>query len=81
MRIKKEQKIDQSQSSYGTNDQYTTVDFVVMTKELVKAGQNADSSKTTDVFFNSEVEYLIVGKKIQINNCSWYKLYSRLCCC
>ena len=40
----------------GAKDQYTTVDFGAMTKELAKAGQNADSSKTTDIFFNSEVE-------------------------
>ena len=29
----------------GTNDQYTTVDFGAMTKELVKAAKEADSSK------------------------------------
>jgi malate dehydrogenase (quinone) len=40
----------------GTNDQYTTVDFGEMSKELVKAGQGANSEKITDVFFNSEVE-------------------------
>ena len=40
----------------GAKDQYTTVDFGAMTKELAKAGQNADSTKTTDIFFNSEVE-------------------------
>jgi malate dehydrogenase (quinone) len=51
----------------GTDDQYTTVDFGAMTKELVKAGQNADSSKTTDVFFNSEVEEIEkVGNKFKL---------------
>ena len=40
----------------GTNNQYTTVDFGAMTKELVKAAKEADSSKTTDVFFNQEVD-------------------------
>ena len=51
----------------GTNDQYTTVDFGEMTKELVKAGQGADSSKTTDVFFNSEVEDIEkIGDKFKL---------------
>ncbi|MFW0696981.1 FAD-dependent oxidoreductase, partial [Aliarcobacter butzleri] len=41
--------------------------FGMMTKELVKAGQNADSSKTTDVFFNCEVEEIEqVGKKFKL---------------
>lgn len=51
----------------GTNDQYTTVDFGEMTKELVKAGQTADASKKTDVYFNSEAEEIVkVGDKFKI---------------
>lgn len=51
----------------GASDQYTTVDFGEMTKELVKAGQNADASKKTDVYFNSEAEEIIkVGDKFKI---------------
>ncbi|AXX89127.1 malate:quinone oxidoreductase [Arcobacter suis] len=51
----------------GAKDQYTTVDFGAMTKELAKAGQNADTSKTTDIFFNSEVEEIEkVGNKYKL---------------
>ena len=51
----------------GAKDQYTTVDFGAMTKELAKAGQNADSTKTTDIFFNSEVEDIEkVGEKYKL---------------
>lgn len=51
----------------GAKDQYTTVDFGAMTKELAKAGQNADKSKTTDIFFNSEVEDIEkVGDKYKL---------------
>ena len=51
----------------GAKDQYTTVDFGDMTKELAKAGQNADSTKTTDIFFNSEVEDIEkVGDKYKL---------------
>lgn len=51
----------------GASDQYTTVDFGEMTKELVKAGQNADASKKTDVYFNSEAEEIVkVGDKFKI---------------
>jgi len=51
----------------GAKDQYTTVDFGAMTKELAKAGQNADKSKTTDIFFNSEVEEIEkVGNKYKL---------------
>lgn len=51
----------------GAKDQYTTVDFGAMTKELAKAGQNADTSKTTDIFFNSEVEDIEkVGDKYKL---------------
>ena len=51
----------------GAKDQYTTVDFGAMTKELAKAGQNADKSKTTDIFFNSEVEDIEkVGNKYKL---------------
>ena len=51
----------------GAKDQYTTVDFGAMTKELAKAGQNADETKTTDIFFNSEVEDIEkVGNKYKL---------------
>lgn len=51
----------------GAKDQYTTVDFGAMTKELAKAGQAADTSKTTDIFFNSEVEEIEkVGNKYKL---------------
>ncbi len=51
----------------GTNDQYTTVDFGAMTKELVKAAKEADSSKTTDVFFNQEVDEIEkIGDKFKV---------------
>lgn len=51
----------------GAKDQYTTVDFGAMTKELAKAAQNADTSKTTDIFFNSEVEEIErVGNKYKL---------------
>jgi malate dehydrogenase (quinone) len=51
----------------GAKDQYTTVDFGAMTKELAKAGQNADKTKTTDIFFNSEVEDIEkVGDKYKL---------------
>ena len=35
----------------GANDEYTTVDYGAMTDELAKAGQEADESKTTDIFY------------------------------
>jgi malate dehydrogenase (quinone) len=51
----------------GAKDEYTTVDYGEMTKELAKAGQNADKSKTTDIFFNSEVEEIEkVGDKFKL---------------
>lgn len=51
----------------GAKDEYTTVDYGEMTKELAKAGQNADSTKTTDIFFNSEVEEIEkVGNKFKL---------------
>jgi malate dehydrogenase (quinone) len=51
----------------GAKDEYTTVDYGEMTKELAKAGQNADASKTTDIFFNSEVEEIEkVGNKFKL---------------
>lgn len=54
----KEQTIERPEPiiAMGAKNEYTTVDFGAMTKELVKAGQNANPEKTTDVFFNSEVE-------------------------
>ena len=51
----------------GASDQYTTVDFGEMTKELVKAGKAANPSKTTDVYFNSEVEEIEkIGSKFKL---------------
>jgi len=51
----------------GARDEYTTVDYGEMTKELAKAGQNADTTKTTDIFFNSEVEEIEkVGNKFKL---------------
>jgi malate dehydrogenase (quinone) len=65
----KEQKVDRPEPiiAMGARDQYTTVDFGAMTKELAKAGQNADKTKTTDIFFNSEVEEIEkVGDKYKL---------------
>ena len=65
----KAQTIDRPEPiiAMGAKDQYTTVDFGAMTKELAKAGQAADSSKTTDIFFNSEVEEIEkVGNKYKL---------------
>lgn len=51
----------------GAKDEYTTVDYGEMTKELAKAGQNADASKRTDIFFNSEVEEIEkIGNKFKL---------------
>ncbi len=51
----------------GADDQYTTVDFGEMTKELAKAGQAANPEKTTDIFYNSEVEEVEkVGDKFKV---------------
>ncbi len=54
----KEQTIERPEPiiAMGANCQYTTVDFGAMTKELIKAAQSANEEKTTDVYFNSEVE-------------------------
>ena len=65
----KAQTIDRPEPiiAMGAKDQYTTVDFGAMTKELAKAGQNADTTKTTDIFFNSEVENIEkVGNKYKL---------------
>ena len=65
----KAQTIDRPEPiiAMGAKDQYTTVDFGAMTKELAKAGQNADTTKTTDIFFNSEVEDIEkVGNKYKL---------------
>ncbi|MBY0539894.1 MAG: FAD-dependent oxidoreductase [Arcobacteraceae bacterium] len=65
----KAQTIDRPEPiiAMGAKDQYTTVDFGAMTKELAKAGQTADTSKTTDIFFNSEVEEIEkVGNKYKL---------------
>ena len=54
----KEQTIERPEPiiAMGASGEYTTVDFGAMTNELAKAGQKADTSKTTDIFYNSEVE-------------------------
>ncbi len=54
----KEQTIERPEPivAMGAKGEYTTVDFGAMTEELAKAGQAADESKTTDIFYNSEVE-------------------------
>ena len=65
----KAQTIDRPEPiiAMGAKDQYTTVDFGAMTKELAKAGQNADTTTTTDIFFNSEVEDIEkVGNKYKL---------------
>lgn len=65
----KAQTIDRPEPiiAMGAKDQYTTVDFGAMTKELAKAGQAVDTSKTTDIFFNSEVEEIEkVGNKYKL---------------
>jgi malate dehydrogenase (quinone) len=51
----------------GAKGEYTTVDFGAMTNELAKAGQEADESKTTDIFYNSEVEEIEeIGDKYKL---------------
>ena len=57
----KEQTIERPEPiiAMGAKNEYTTVDFGAMTEELAKAGQTADTSKTTDIFFNSEVEDIV----------------------
>jgi malate dehydrogenase (quinone) len=51
----------------GAHDEYTTVEYGAMTEELAKAGQAADESKTTDIFYNSEVEEIEeIGDKYKL---------------
>jgi malate dehydrogenase (quinone) len=51
----------------GTDNEYTTVEYGEMTKELVKAGQAANPEKTTDVYFNSEVDEVEkIGDKFKV---------------
>lgn len=54
----KEQTIDRPEPivAMGAKDEYTTVEYGAMTEELAKAAHAADESKTTDIFYNSEVE-------------------------
>ncbi|MFY9075247.1 malate:quinone oxidoreductase [Malaciobacter mytili] len=50
----------------GAKDQYTTVDFGAMTKELAKAAQSCEDV-VTDIFFNSEVDEIEkVGDKFKL---------------
>lgn len=54
----------------GTDNQYTTVDFGEMTKELAKAAQE-EEGKTTDIFFNAEIEEIEkVGDKYKLTTTS-----------
>ena len=65
----KEQTKDRPEEiiAMGARDEYTTVDYGAMTEELAKAGQEADESKTTDIFYNSEVEEIEkVGDKYKL---------------
>lgn len=65
----KEQTKDRPEEivAMGAKDQYTTVDFGAMTNELAKAAQEADESKTTDIFYNSEVEEIEqIGDKYKL---------------
>ncbi|MGM0518024.1 MAG: FAD-dependent oxidoreductase [Campylobacterota bacterium] len=51
----------------GARDEYTTVEYGEMTRELAKAGQEADDSKTTDIYYNSEADDIEkVGDKYKI---------------
>ncbi len=51
----------------GTDNEYTTVEYGEMTKELVKAAKEADPSKTTDVYFNTEVDEIEkIGDKFKV---------------
>ena len=54
----KEQTVERPEPiiAMGAKNEYTTVDFGAMTNELAKAAQEADESKRTDIFFNTEVE-------------------------
>lgn len=56
--LDKEQTIDRSEPilAMGTNDQYTTVDYGAMTRELAKAAKKVDETKKTDIFYNSRVD-------------------------
>jgi len=65
----KAQTIDRPEEivAMGASGEYTTVDFGAMTNELAKAGQAADESKTTDIFYNSEVADIEkVGEKYKL---------------
>ena len=51
----------------GASDEYTTVEYGLMTEELVKAGERANPEKTTDVYFNSEVDEIEkIGDKYKV---------------
>jgi malate dehydrogenase (quinone) len=52
----------------GTNNEYTTVEYGLMTEELAKAGQKADSEKITDIYYNSEAEFIEkIGDKFKVS--------------
>lgn len=54
----------------GARNEYTTVDFGAMTKELAKAAQAQEDVKT-DIFFNAEVEEIErVGEKFKLTTTS-----------
>lgn len=65
----KEQTIDRPEPivAMGAKDEYTTVEYGAMTEELAKAAHAADESKTTDIFYNSEVEDIEeIGNKYKL---------------
>jgi len=65
----KEQTKDRPEKivAMGARSEYTTVDFGAMTEELAKAGQKVDPNKTTDIYYNSEVEEIVkIGDKHKV---------------
>ncbi|ADG92430.1 Malate dehydrogenase (acceptor) [Arcobacter nitrofigilis DSM 7299] len=56
----KEKKVERPEPilAMGASNEYTTVEYGLMTEELAKAGQKADPEKITDIYYNSEVEFI-----------------------
>jgi malate dehydrogenase (quinone) len=66
----KEKKVERPEPilAMGTNNEYTTVEYGLMTEELAKAGQKADSEKITDIYYNSEAEFIEkIGDKFKVS--------------
>ncbi|WP_298753826.1 FAD-dependent oxidoreductase [uncultured Arcobacter sp.] len=66
----KDKKVERPEPivAMGARDEYTTVDFGAMTQELAKAGQKADPEKITDIYYNSEAEYIEkIGDKFKVS--------------